>query len=356
MAVEPHEILFIGQGKTAVCWYRCALPAMHLGADWVGIHMTDDPQFPGLYIQTGIVKHDTREPVMTDYKVIIVQQPLGETWAKRIRSLQKIGIKVLFEVDDFLHGVHKAKGHDFARSYEKSILPKFERCMRVADGLICSTEYIAERYARFNSNTYVCRNGIDMARYRLTIPERPTVNIGWAGATGHVHQMADWINGGLLDVLVGRDKAMFVSVGQPQLAHAVQQILGESRALGIPFTLIESYPSAMCLFDIALAPAGNSRWYRGKSDLRWLEAAALGLPLVASPSIYGDIEHGVTGFHAANAREAAEIVMELVDDEDLRRRVGATAREHMRLHRDMPIMARQWLDAARDVAGEVVAA
>lgn len=354
--IEPHEILFVGQGKTAVCWYRVALPAMHLGADWVGVYITDDPRVPELHVATGIVRHDTREPNFEDYRLVIVQQPLGEAWVRRIRGLQVKGIKVLFEVDDYLHGVHKAQGHDFARYYNKEILPKFEMCMRAADGLICSTDYIAYRYARFNQNTYVCRNGIDMGRYRLTIPERPTVSIGWAGATGHLIQVVDWINGGLLDVLAGRDHTTFVAVGQPQLAQGVGQIIGQHRVVGIPFTSIESYPAAMCMFDIALAPAGDSAWYRGKSDLRWLEAGALGLPVVASPGCYPDIEHGVTGFHARSAREAAEITMMLVDDEALRCRVGATAREHMRLHRDMPIAAQRWLEVARAVVdGDQVA-
>lgn len=350
--LEPHEILFVGNGKTPVCWYRAALPAMHLGADWVGIYIGDDPRHPGLYVSTGLVKNNTQEPHFEDYRVVILQQPFGGAWFDRIKGLQAKGIKVLFEVDDYLHGVHKAKGHDYARFYKKDVLPKFELCMRGCDGIIASTEFIARRYKKFNPNTFVCRNGIDLARYALTIPERPTVNIGWAGATGHTIQMAQWLNGGILDVLAGRDHVNFVAIGQPQLAQAVQQIHGESRAIGIPFTLIESYPAAMCMFDIALAPAGDSGWYRGKSDLRWLEASALGLPCIASPSIYGDIEHGVTGFHASSALEAAEIALALVDDEDLRRTVGATAKRHMELHRAMPTMALNWLEVARAVVGE----
>lgn len=262
--LEPADILFVGQGKTPVCWYRAALPAMHLGADWVGIYIGDDPRHPGLYVSTGLVKNNTQEPVFEDYRVVILQQPLGSMWFDRIKGLQARGIKVLYEVDDYLHGVHKAKGHDYARFYKKDVLPKFELCMRACDGLIASTEFIARRYKKFNPNTYVCRNGIDLARYALTIPERPTVSIGWAGATGHTIQMVNWLNGGLLDVIGGRDHVNFVAIGQPQLAQAVQQIHGESRAIGIPFTSIECYPSAMCLFDIALAPAGDSSWYRGK--------------------------------------------------------------------------------------------
>ena len=43
---------------------------------------------------------------------------------------------------------------------------------------------------------------------------------------------------------------------------------------GRPFDV---YPATrMTLMDIALAPAGKSNFFRGKSDLRWLEAERAG--------------------------------------------------------------------------------
>jgi hypothetical protein len=64
----------------------------------------------------------------------------------------------------------------------------------------------------------------------------------------------------------------------------------------------------MTMIDVALAPAGKTGFHRAKSDLRWLEAGALGIPVIASPELYHDIEHGVTGSHARNAPEAKAIL------------------------------------------------
>jgi len=115
-----------------------------------------------------------------------------------------------------------------------------------------------------------------------------------------------------------------------------------NRTLSIPFTLIDTYPSAMTMFDVALAPAGKSAFFQGKSDLRWLEAAALGVPIVADPQTYPDITHGVDGFHANSAAEVPELLRELVDDEELRTRVGANARKYVEEKRDMRVAVRQW--------------
>ena len=51
----------------------------------------------------------------------------------------------------------------------------------------------------------------------------------------------------------------------------------------------------MSTFDVALAPSGNNNLFRGKSDLRWLEASALGIPVVGDPAVYPEIEDGITG-------------------------------------------------------------
>jgi hypothetical protein len=54
----------------------------------------------------------------------------------------------------------------------------------------------------------------------------------------------------------------------------------------------------MTIFDVAIAPSAENNLFRGKSDLRWLEASALSVPLVAHPDVYPEIEDGVTGVHA----------------------------------------------------------
>jgi glycosyltransferase involved in cell wall biosynthesis len=346
--LEPQEILFLGIGDSAVCWYRCALPAMNLGADWCGVIGAP----PGLGIQTGIVKHDTKLPNYDDYKVVVMQQPQGQKWLKLIRSLQARGIKVIYEVDDYLHAVSKQRGHDFAKHYSKEALRGFELCMRVCDGMICSTEYLARRYRKFNANTYVCRNGLDVARYNLTRPERPTVNIGWAGATGHQETLVRWMNEVVLPVLASHDNTCFVSVGNVGVARAIQPIVGEHRSIGTPFMPLENYPAAMAMMDIALGPVGGGNWYRAKSDLRWLEAAALGIPIIADASVYSEIETGRTGWKVSDLPEARERLVEAVENAELRRRVGDSARAHVRHQRDAATASLQWLDTCRRVAGD----
>lgn len=338
------DVLFIGLGASAVGWYRCYLPALFLGADWIGVANTP----PELGYVTGLVANATKLPNYLDYKIIVVQQPRGRGWLKLIRELQSKGIKVIFEVDDYLHAIRKAEGHDFSRYFDKPALAELELNMRACDALICSTQYIARRYRSFNPNVWVCENGIDTGRYRLTRPERDTVTIGWAGATGHAASVMPWIEQAA-GVMLQRPNTCFASIGQP-FADTLSELFPD-RTLSIPFTMVETYPAAMTLFDIALAPAGKGNFFRGKSDLRWLEAGALGIPTIADPTVYPNIEHGDTGFLASSPEEAGELLLMLVDDPNLRLQVGQAARNYVIESRDMKVACRQWDKVFRSVLG-----
>jgi glycosyltransferase involved in cell wall biosynthesis len=298
-------------------------------------------------IRTGMVPDDFRIADAADYDVVVVQQVGGPAWLKAIREWQAAGATVLYEIDDWLHGVRKLKGHAHAERLDRGTVESYELCMRAADGVICSTEWLARRYRSVNPRTWVCRNGIDLKRYEFTRPQRDHVGIGWSGGTGHIDAFKPWI-AELGAVMRERPETRFTSVGQ-DFADWLKPEFG-ARTLSIPFTAMEVYPAAMTHFDIALAPAGRQDYYKGKSDLRWLEAGAMGLPCIADPGVYPEIEHGVTGFHAATPGEMREILLELIADPGLRERVGAAARAHVVAERSFPGAAATWTEVLREFA------
>jgi glycosyltransferase involved in cell wall biosynthesis len=350
VSIRLPRTLFIGRSRNAVVWYRCALPALALGADWVGVN--DAP--PKGVLQTGQVPADFSWDSVTGYDVVVLQQASGLAWLHTVRAWQAAGVHVLYEVDDWLRGVRMAAEHGNKEAFSRQKVADYEMVMRVADGVICSTEWLADRYAVINPNTHVCRNGIDLKRYAFEAPKTSGVTIGWAGGTGHAEAVGPWLPE-IAAVMRDRPETRFHTVGQP----FADELAGEfgDRALALPFGALESYPAAMCDFDVALAPAGSNGFFRGKSDLRWLEASALGVPVIADPAVYPEIERGVTGFHAETPEQAGEILRTLVDDAGLRRRVGEAAREHVSRHRRIEVMAGAWADvlgAVRTPSLEVV--
>jgi glycosyltransferase involved in cell wall biosynthesis len=338
MDLDRSDVLFVGLGATAVCYYRVLLPAHALGADYVGFY--GEP--PKLHYATGLVGGQSRVPDLRDYKLVVIQQPKGGEWLKIIEALRARGTVVCFEVDDYLHSIGHQADHAFRDAFTKRDLVEYERCMRACDALIVSTPYLASAYRPFNRRVYVCRNGIDLNRYELTRPPRATVNVGWAGATGHARSLRAWL-GGIADVMRARPQTYFLSIGRP-FARELAPEFGP-RAIAIPFAAVEQYPAAMTMLDVALGPGGRSNFQRAKSDLRFLEAGALGIPIIADPAIYTDIQPRITGFHARSSDEMKRQLLELVDDEQLRTTVGQNARDYVREHRTIERAADGWRDA-----------
>jgi glycosyltransferase involved in cell wall biosynthesis len=345
VSASVPRTLFVARGSTTVGHYRCALPATALGADWVGA--LGEPG--SLRLLTGRVPSEFTPADIASYDVVVLQQVSGRAWLRAINAWQAAGVTVLYEIDDWMHGARKLAGHGHADFYDRETIEAHELCMRACDGVICSTPWLARRYRSVNSRTFVCRNGIDLGRYAYTRPARAHVGIGWAGGTGHQGSVTPWLEG-VAAVMRAHPGTRFTSIGQP-FARTLAPEFG-ARVLDIPWTALEVYPAAMTHFDVALAPAADNDFFRAKSDLRWLEAAALGLPCIADPVVYPEIEHGVTGFHAATPAEMTEVLGTLVADAGLRERVGAAARAHVREHRSAQVAAEAWAAVLREVAGE----
>ena len=278
----------------------------------------------------------------------MIQQPRGVRWMKIIRELQAAGVTVLYEIDDYVQSARKIKSHELTEIFDADFVREMEMAMRVTDGIVCSTDYLARRYRSFNERTWACYNGIDVKRYAWPRPERTGVTIGWAGGVGHKASLARW-EPAIRGALRARPEARFVSVGYAAAAEFVDEF-GPERAVALPPAKIEVYPASMTLFDVAIAPSGENNLFRGKSDLRWLEASALGLPLVAHPDVYPEIEDGVTGVHARTPAEVEAALIALIDDPERRERIGASALAYVTEHRRIDVAAERWREVLLEVA------
>jgi glycosyltransferase involved in cell wall biosynthesis len=160
--------------------------------------------------------------------------------------------------------------------------------------------------------------------------------------------MGPWL-ARVADVLRARPVTNFVSVGEPYgdvLADPVHGVAPE-RCLSIPLVLPEQLPAAMSLFDISFDPLGRAPWRRARSPLRWLEAAAWGIPFVGDPRAYPAIENGITGFHARAPDTLGATLMALVDNPQLRAQVGAQARRVVEERYTMDVLAPRWQEALK---------
>ena len=89
-----------------------------------------------------------------------------------------------------------------------------------------------------------------------------------------------------------------------------------------PLCPYERYKAILSQADIALMPLEPTRFNQHKSDLKFIEAAAHGAAVLASPTVYErTIRHGETGLIYRSIDEFAALLDRLIRDATFRRRL-----------------------------------
>lgn len=336
--------LFVGLANSAPCWYRCALPAQEIGADWIGAAIPKSLEVEFLY--NGSLNE---MPNFDDYEVLVLQQVKDAEWNDRIQKAHSNGQKVLYEIDDFVHGIWKIKDHAQRERFYKKVIKSFQHTMGLCDGLIVSTDFLGDQYAKYNENVYVCKNGLDTERYSgIEFPDREgKFVIGWAGGSAHEKAITPWL--GEVGKLVRTYKDVyFVSIGMPY-GETLNKIY-PGKGLTVPWITIENLPYALTNFDCYIAPMHDSKYFKSKSNLRWLEGSAIGLPGVVNPQNYFDAVDNETALYATTPEEAGDCLQELIEDRNLGPKIGKSAQEYVQKHFDVAKTSESWVHAITDIS------
>lgn len=323
--------LFIGVGPSASCYYRIALPASQLKYDWIGRGLKTD-------LSDLLAGSVNEVPDINKYDIIVIQQPYGDEWLKWIKERQSAGQKVIYEIDDFVHGVNRIEGHRFKSHYNKKVVRSHVECMKQADGLICSTEFLAEQYSKYNENVQACLVGIDSERYNVEFPLRSHVVIGWMGGTGHHKAVAGWLPA-ISEAMTQISHLGFASMGT-EYAEALEPY-HPKHCLSIPWVSIENIPYALTNFDIMIAPVHDSKYFKSKSDLRWLQSAATGIPCICDPIVYKEVISYSNGIKS-DGSDLKDIIINLLENDNLRYEVGEASKKYVSEKRDISVMAPFW--------------
>jgi glycosyltransferase involved in cell wall biosynthesis len=205
-----------------------------------------------------------------------------------------------------------------------------------SDGLIVSTPYLAEVYGEYCKNVYVVPNSIDTQKWdKAPRKKRAGIRIGWIGGASHAEDLR------LLENVIPRITAIspevrfvFVSSCIPEFLKSLPQVEAVEK-----WSPILKYPAHLAKqdFDIGVAPLRDNKFNRAKSNLRWLEYGALGIPCVASRvgHFAQTVDHGVDGLLASTPAEFGLYLEHLVTDRKLRKKIGAAA--HARIAKDFNI-------------------
>lgn len=269
-----------------------------------------------------------------DADILVVQRVLRREILQAIPILQAKGVRVVVDIDDDFAALHP-RNSGFQNCHP-SVSPTrnhqiLTAACAIADWVTVTTPALAHRYGR-HGRVSVVPNRVPGWYLDVTTPPhdgRP-VTIGWTGSID-THPTDLQATGGAL-VQVCRDTdAVFDVVGTG---------VGVGRALGFNadpagpgWLSLADYPKAMAGLDIGIVPLDDIAFNHAKSALKVLEFAALGVPVVASPTPDNSRMAKLGACRlAGRRREWVRELRQLVDSPTLRAELAGRARQVMADH------------------------
>jgi glycosyltransferase involved in cell wall biosynthesis len=335
-------------------WVRLRWPAAELARQGYDVEVREN-------IDAVWQKGENGEPdrvvdlLETDFDVAVLQRMYRPEMLAFMRLLQKRGVAVAIDIDDDLMAI--GPEHP-SYPYLQPAWEILRQAYREADMVTVSTSALAKRYGS-HGRVRVVPNGVPRAylgitkedappgqtfireaarsreslgssshRLRATgVPEsymRQVPVVGWTGVARYHPGDLEEVGTSVADV-VRSGAAKFRAIG----GEEPLDLLGVSGQWH-PGAPLQDYAYARLYaeLDVAIVPLQHCRFNAGKSWLKGLEAAALGVPFVASPTPeYVRLHELGAGVLAETPKEWRHELGRLAGSADLRAELAAKGRE-----------------------------
>ena len=343
---KKKKVLFIRGSKAASGYYRIKQPCFALQEKGYITDVVDYNNVDPVNLVCKKVDPKTKKESIYDITksdIVIFQLVVYQALIKVIRKLKEKGIKTVMECDD-AYPYLPANNPAWRSMHPKTLLMKDKdgnpvfnvfkervnnslrnmyEAMKEVDMLQVSTPELKELYLPKNKNIIVLENCIDVGLYKnINKPKNKKPVIIWSGTKTHIDDLyilngcvphnCKLIIGGFTEA---KDKGLFKD-------HPDVEFLD-----GVSFL---DYPEKMvALGDIVAIPLVDNKFNAGKSDLKGLEHAVMGIPAVASDvAPYRRwVQSEQNGFLVKKNKTKFWIryLTELVNNKDLREAMGRVA-------------------------------
>jgi glycosyltransferase involved in cell wall biosynthesis len=225
---------------------------------------------------------------------------------------------VLYDFDDAFFHAYDDHRSPFVRAVlGGKLVPLIEGAAAVCAG----NPYLGDYAQRHNAATHILPTVVDIDRYRPAAPAARSLTIGWIGSPSTWQFVRPFLP--LLAELCRDRGVRFLAVGAGSAAEA-------DRFDGMtlePWSEATEIASVQAM-DIGIMPLPDAPWARGKCGYKLIQYMACGLPVVASPvGVNSEIvADGTSGFLASDFDQWRSALLQLMDDGDLRQRMGQEGR------------------------------
>lgn len=344
-------ILYLSGRAGATRRYRCD-------------HQAEQLRLLGANLDVLPVEEADLDAALERYACFVLHRvPLDARVGAFVIAARERGRPVVYDADDLVFDTSAADRVPETVRHDRGI-DRQRQTLDLSAAVTVSTESLRRVAALMNpraavlpnvvSEELVSRSDAALER-RVSGPRDGGVAIAYFSGTA-THDL-DFLEaaGAVLWILRTYPAARFLAVGRLNLDPRFDEFT--ERVERIPIKPWEDLPNLLARVDVNLAPleAGNP-FSESKSCIKYLEAALVEVPTVASPrpDFVRAIEHGRNGLLADSEEEWRDALRLLVDSEELRRNIGRKARDDVLERHTSRAAGRSARTTLRGLAGGAV--
>lgn len=268
--------------------------------------------------------------------------PYTDMIGEFIKLAKKLNKKVLFDIDDLVVDTKYTDTIKYLDSMSKEERALYDdgvmrmgRTLKLCDAAIITTERLAEELGHYVPEVFINRNTASeemcaLSKEALKNKTRKDDHVGIGYFSGSLTHNDDFelVLPALTKVMEKYPQVQLHVVGELDLPETLQQY--KARVVSHPFVDWKKLPSLIAEVDINLAPLEQSIFNEAKSENKWVEAALVKVPTVASNvgAFQRMIVSGKTGILCDTEEEWVEQLSRLVEDKKERDRIAENAHRY----------------------------
>lgn len=264
-------------------------------------------------------------------------EPIGEV----VRRAKELNKTLLYDIDDLVFDTKytnlipylQTVSIEEKKQYDENV-ENMGKLLKLCDGAVTTTGRLAAELKKYVPRVVINRNTASEEMVKLSLEalkkeqkDGSAVRIGYFSGSITHNEDFQMILPVLTRLLEKYGNLELCLAGELDLPEELKVF--EKQISRIPFGDWRTLPDGIAAVDINIAPLLSNIFNEAKSENKWLEAALVKVPTVASDfgAFHEKIQNGKNGLLCRNLKEWEECLERLILDRDYRESLGSSAYE-----------------------------
>ena len=273
---------------------------------------------------------------------IIFRCQYDEKIEKFIRLAHSLNKRVVYDIDDLVIDTKYTDEIKYLNTFDKQQKKDYDlgvmnmqRVLKMCDAAITTTERLAEELKKYNANVFINRNVASEKMYELSEKayekrvnqkqKKEKFAIGYFSGSITHNDDFELVLPVISKLMRKYPKLELHIVGLLDIPNELKCF--QTRIIAHKFVNWQELPDLIAAVDVNLVPLQNNIFNEAKSENKWVEAALVRVPTVASNvgALKRMIKHEETGLLCNDKKEWYEALVTLIENEEIGKRIGENA-------------------------------